>query len=106
MKNIEQILKDISDTKFLKYTAKFPKVRNIYGTKIFKRMFELYQSDGGDKTFTEFKHFYEYSVTMLDAMFFDNLERRVIMEFQKEISSIELDEKYSKMADDIFLDLL
>ena len=82
---MEEILKEIDDTKFLKYTAKFPKVRNIYGTIIFRRMFELYQSDGGDKTFTEFKHFYEYSVAMLDAMLFDNLEQRVIMEFEKEM---------------------
>ena len=64
--------------------AVFPKVRDIKETKIFKRMFELYQSDGGDKTFTEFKQFYEYSVTMLDAMLFDNLEMSVIKKLEQD----------------------
>lgn len=60
--------------------AKFPKIRDIKEPKIFKRMFEIYQSDGGDKTLHEFKHFFEYSVGVFDAILFENLEKCVIRE--------------------------
>ena len=65
-------------------------------------LYEKYDNDN-NMSFEDFKYWYIHCQSRDDERFFDNLEQRVIKEFYTEISSIELDEKYSKLVDENFL---